>query len=70
MLDLIFYSQPYPNLVSVAGFLGYDVLGFLSCLCQHLSKVSVAGFLGYDVLVLLKGTVMLLSSFSCWLFRL
>ena len=38
--------------VSVAGFLGYDVLADLSTHQLVEIKVSVAGFLGYDVLEL------------------
>ncbi|VVH63012.1 hypothetical protein BSPWISOX_2256 [uncultured Gammaproteobacteria bacterium] len=36
--------------VSVAGCLGYDVLGLCRPLCDEESEVSVAGCLGYDVL--------------------
>ena len=38
------------NLVSVAGCLGYDVLGLSRCLALVPILVSVAGCLGYDVL--------------------
>ena len=37
-------------MVSVAGFLGYDVLEIIKDLTQGTDDVSVAGFLGYDVL--------------------
>ena len=37
--------------VSVAGCLGYDVLGFWGALTSYGLGVSVAGCLGYDVLV-------------------
>ncbi|CAC9614569.1 hypothetical protein [uncultured Gammaproteobacteria bacterium] len=58
------------GMVSVAGCLGYDVLGFNKLLWQSLQCVSVAGCLGYDVLVSELLGLRLCRSFSCWLFRL
>ena len=48
----LIYNVSY--LVSVAGCLGYDVLGEASHNLKRDFIVSVAGCLGYDVLVWLK----------------
>ena len=58
-------------IVSVAGFLGYDVLRqFKESLTIKL-VVSVAGFLGYDVLrLMLRYSAGFIPRFSSWLLRL
>ena len=63
-------KTPDAKQVSVAGCLGYDVLGNRINNRIHRNLVSVAGCLGYDVLVNDWSERNTRLCFSCWLFRL